>query len=166
MAILKPNAFEFFSHSAEQTRRLGVRLVAMLPVGTFICLEGDLGSGKTTLVQGIAQGWGSTDRVTSPTFVILNQYRRPNGMQLFHADAYRLAENDPFDLAILDLEQALENGVLIVEWADRLRDSLPKEHIWIEMQWMGPNSRHFILTPEGKQNTQILKDLQLAIYGV
>jgi len=166
MAILKPNAFEFFSHSAEQTRRLGVRLGAMLPVGTVICLEGDLGSGKTTLVQGIAQGWGSTDRVTSPTFVILNQYRRPNGMQLFHADAYRLAENDPFDLAILDVEQALENGVLIVEWADRLRDSLPKEHIWIEMQWMGPNSRHFILTPEGKQNTQILKDLQLAIYGV
>ncbi len=85
MAILKPNAFEFFSHSAEQTRRLGVRLGAMLPVGTVICLEGgDLGSGKTTLVQGIAQGWGgSTDRVTSPTFVILNQYRRPNGMQLF-----------------------------------------------------------------------------------
>ena len=166
MAILKPNAFEFFSHSAEQTRRLGVRLGAMLPVGTVICLEGDLGSGKTPLVQGIAQCWGSTDRVTSPTFVILNQYRRPNGMQLFHADAYRLAENDPFDLAILDLEQALENGVLIVEWADRLRDSLPKEHIWIEMQWMGPNSRHFILTPEGKQNTQILKDLQLAIYGV
>jgi len=166
MAILKPNAFEFFSHSAEQTRRLGVRLGAMLPVGTVLCLEGDLGSGKTTLVQGIAQGWGSTDRVTSPTFVILNQYRRQNGMQLFHADAYRLAENDPFDLAILDVEQALENGVLIVEWADRLRDSLPKEHIWIEMQWMGPNSRHFILTPEGKQNTQILKDLQLAIYGV
>ena len=111
MAILKPNAFEFFSHSAEQTRRLGVRLGAMLPVGTVLCLEGDLGSGKTTLVQGIAQGWGSTDRVTSPTFVILNQYRRPNGMQLFHADAYRLAENDPFDLAILDLEQSLENPV-------------------------------------------------------
>ncbi|HPL80936.1 MAG TPA: tRNA (adenosine(37)-N6)-threonylcarbamoyltransferase complex ATPase subunit type 1 TsaE [Anaerolineaceae bacterium] len=166
MAILKPNAFEFFSHSADQTRRLGVRLGAMLPVGTVICLEGDLGSGKTTLVQGIAQGWGSTDRVTSPTFVILNQYRRPDGMQLYHADAYRLAENDPLDLAILDVEQALENGVLIVEWADRLKESLPKEHIWIQMQWTGPQSRHFILTPEGKQNAQILKKLQLAIYGV
>jgi tRNA threonylcarbamoyladenosine biosynthesis protein TsaE len=166
MAILKPNAFEFFSHSADQTRRLGVRLGAMLPVGTVICLEGDLGSGKTTLVQGIAQGWGSTDRVTSPTFVILNQYRRPDGMQLYHADAYRLAENDPLDLAILDIEQALENGVLIVEWADRLKESLPKEHIWIQMQWTGPQSRHFILTPEGKQNAQILKKLQLAIYGV
>ncbi|NLZ27195.1 MAG: tRNA (adenosine(37)-N6)-threonylcarbamoyltransferase complex ATPase subunit type 1 TsaE [Chloroflexi bacterium] len=166
MAILKPNAFEFFSHSADQTRRLGVRLGAMLPVGTVICLEGDLGSGKTTLVQGIAQGWGSTDRVTSPTFVILNQYRRPDGMQLYHADAYRLAENDPLDLAILDIEQALENGVLIVEWADRLKESLPKEHIWIQMQWTGPQSRHFILTPEGKQNAQILKKLQHAIYGV
>lgn len=166
MAILKPNAFEFFSHSADQTRRLGVRLGAMLPVGTVICLEGDLGSGKTTLVQGIAQGWGSTDRVTSPTFVILNQYCRPDGMQLYHADAYRLAENDPLDLAILDIEQALENGVLIVEWADRLKESLPKEHIWIQMQWTGPQSRHFILTPEGKQNAQILKKLQHAIYGV
>lgn len=166
MAILKPNAFEFFSHSADQTRRLGVRLGAMLPTGTVICLEGDLGSGKTTLVQGIAQGWGSADRVTSPTFVILNQYRRPNGMQLYHADAYRLAENDPLDLAILDVDQALENGVLIVEWADRLRDTLPKERIWIQMQWTGPQSRHFILTPEGKQNALILKKLQHAIYGV
>jgi tRNA threonylcarbamoyladenosine biosynthesis protein TsaE len=166
MAILKPNAFEFFSHSADQTRRLGVRLGAMLPVGTVICLEGDLGSGKTTLVQGIAQGWGSTDRVTSPTFVIINKYQRPNGMHLYHADAYRLAENDPLDVAILDIDQALENGILVVEWADRLKESLPPEHIWIEMNWTGPQSRHFILTPEGKQNRTILRNLQQAIYGV
>ncbi len=166
MAILKPNAFEFFSHSADQTRRLGVRLGAMLPVGTVICLEGDLGSGKTTLVQGIAQGWGSTDRVTSPTFVIINQYQRPNGMHLYHADAYRLAENDPLDVAMVDIDQALENGILVVEWADRLKASLPQEHIWIEMNWTGPQSRHFILTPEGKQNRTILRNLQQAIYGV
>lgn len=166
MAILKPNAFEFFSHSADQTRRLGVRLGAMLPVGTVICLEGDLGSGKTTLVQGIAQGWGSTDRVTSPTFVIINKYQRPNGMHLYHADAYRLAENDPLDVAILDIDQALENGILVVEWADRLKESLPPEHIWIKMNWTGPQSRHFILTPEGKQNRTILRNLQQAIYGV
>lgn len=166
MAILKPNAFEFFSHSADQTRRLGVRLGAMLPVGTVICLEGDLGSGKTTLVQGIAQGWGSTDRVTSPTFVIINKYQRPNGMHLYHADAYRLAENDPLDVAMLDIDQALENGILVVEWADRLKESLPPEHIWIEMNWTGPQSRHFILTPEGKQNRTILRNLQQAIYGV
>ncbi len=166
MAILKPNAFEFFSHSADQTRRLGVRLGAMLQPGMVVCLEGDLGSGKTTLVQGIAQGWGSTDRVSSPTFVILNQYRRPNGMQLYHADAYRLAPNDPLDFAILDLEQALENGVIVIEWANRVKDSLPIEHIWIEMKWMGQEARHFILTPEGKQYQALLKNLQQAIYGV
>ena len=166
MAILKPNAFEFFSHSADQTSRLGVRLGSMLQPGMVICLEGDLGAGKTTLVQGIAQGFGSTGRVTSPTFVIVNQYPRPDGMQIYHADAYRLAPEDPFDLAILDVEQALETGVLIVEWADRLKESLPEEHIWIEMNWMGQDARHFILTPTGKQNKAILKTLQQAIYGV
>jgi tRNA threonylcarbamoyladenosine biosynthesis protein TsaE len=78
MPILAPHALEFFSHSPEQTRRVGIRLGALLQSGMVICLEGDLGSGKTTLVQGIAQGWGSSDQVSSPTYVILNEYRHPN----------------------------------------------------------------------------------------
>ena len=76
MPILARDAFEFFSRSAEQTQRLGMRLGSLVKPGDLICLSGDLGAGKTTLVQGIARGWGSVDQVTSPTFVLVNVYRR------------------------------------------------------------------------------------------
>jgi len=89
--ILHRNALEIISRSAEQTRRVGMRLGALLQPGDVICLIGDLGSGKTTFVQGVAAGWGSLDPVSSPTFVIVNLYRRLDNSQLFHLDAYRLS---------------------------------------------------------------------------
>ena len=79
-----------------------MRLGGMLHTSDLICLQGDLGAGKTTLVQGLAQGWGSLDAVSSPTFVLVNEYRRPDACQLFHMDAYRL-ESAP-EAAELDLE--------------------------------------------------------------
>jgi len=77
MPILDPNSMEFISRSAEQTRRVGMRLGTLLQTGDVICLIGDLGSGKTTFVQGLASGWGSLDPVSSPTFVLVNVYRHP-----------------------------------------------------------------------------------------
>ena len=70
--ILDQHTFDFFSRSPEQTRRIGVRLGQHLESGDLVCLQGDLGAGKTTLVQGMAQGWGSLDGATSPTFVLVN----------------------------------------------------------------------------------------------
>ena len=82
---------DFFSRSPEQTRHVSaVRLGGALQAGDVICLQGDLGAGKTTFVQGIAKGWGSLDPVSSPTFIIVNVYRRADQSQLFHMDAYRL----------------------------------------------------------------------------
>ena len=81
---------DFFSRSPEQTRRVGRRLGEALEAGDVICLQGDLGAGKTTFVQGVAQGWGSLDSVSSPTFILVNVYRRADQSQLFHMDAYRL----------------------------------------------------------------------------
>ena len=92
MPIIEANAFEFFSRSPDQTRRVGMRLGAMLRSGDVVCLDGDLGSGKTTLVQGVAAGWGSTDAVSSPTFVLVNIYRREDDVRLAHLDAYRLED--------------------------------------------------------------------------
>jgi len=165
MPILKPHAFEFFSHSPEQTLRVGVRLGNLLQNGDVVCLEGDLGSGKTTLVRGIVQGWGSADRVTSPTYVIMNEYRHPTGATLYHTDAYRLMPDQPLDSAILEVEQALLNGVLVMEWAERMVASLPEENLWIEMDWINPEQRHLILTPNGKRYEQLLKKLQKALFG-
>ena len=82
MPILSPHSLEIISRSPEQTRRVGMRLGAMLQVGDVVGLCGELGSGKTTLVQGIGAGWGSLDAVTSPTFVLVNVYRRTDGQNL------------------------------------------------------------------------------------
>ena len=68
MPVLDHNSLEFISRSAEQTRRVGMRFGGVLQTGDVVCLAGDLGSGKTTLVQGIAAGWGSLDAVSSPSF--------------------------------------------------------------------------------------------------
>ena len=165
MPILPPHAFEVFSHSPEQTRRVGIRLGSLLQVGDIICLEGDLGSGKTTLVQGIAQGWGSANKVTSPTYVIVNEYVRPGGNTLFHCDAYRLQPENPLDSAIIDLDRVLSGGVLVIEWAERMKTSLPKENLWIQMDWINPDQRHLILTPHGHRYESILIKLQQAWFG-
>lgn len=137
----------------------------MLQSGDVVCLEGDLGSGKTTLVRGITQGWGSADQVTSPTYVIVNEYRHPNGSILYHSDAYRLAPSEPLDNAILEVDTALENGVLVMEWAERMKDSLPQENLWIEMSWINDMQRHLIFSPNGRRYEQLLKKLQKALFG-
>ena len=120
MPILDQHSFEFISRSAEQTRRLGMRLGALLRSGDVICLVGELGSGKTTLVQGIASGWGSLDQVTSPTFVLVNVYRGGDGQRLYHLDAYRL--KDALEAEDLDMDVMLEGGLLVVEWLCMGRD--------------------------------------------
>src|SRR5512144_74125 len=103
MPILDAHALEFFSRSPEQTRRLGMRLGTLLQAGDLVCLQGDLGAGKTTLVQGLAQGWGALDGVSSPTFVLVNSYRRPDSRPLFHFDAYRIVSVEEAEELDVDL---------------------------------------------------------------
>ncbi len=127
MPILDARTVEFFSRSPEQTRRLGSRLGAMLQSGDVICLSGDLGAGKTTFVQGIAQGWGTLDQVSSPTFVLVNTYRRPDGSCLYHLDAYRLA--NALEAEDLDLDLLFETGPVVVEWPERIKRGDPREPV-------------------------------------
>src|SRR5215213_1503208 len=83
MPVLDAHMMDYFSRSPEQTRRIGMRLGGALQAGDVICLQGDLGAGKTTFVQGIAQGWRSLDAVSSPTFIIVNVYRRGTKLVYF-----------------------------------------------------------------------------------
>ena len=122
--ILDRNSLEIISRSTEQTRRVGMRLGNLLRTGDITCLTGDLGAGKTTFVQGLAAGWGSLDQVSSPTFVIVNLYRRLDQSQLFHLDAYRLS--GPMEAVDLDLEAMLDEGTLVIEWADIIKETLPE----------------------------------------
>jgi tRNA threonylcarbamoyladenosine biosynthesis protein TsaE len=163
MPILSQNTFEFFSRSPDQTRRLGARLGAMISAGDVICLAGDLGSGKTTLVQGIAQGWGSVDAVTSPTFVLVNEYRRTDGALLNHLDAYRLS--NAAEAEDLDLVRMMEVGAMVVEWAERVRTALPGENLWIDLKWIADEQRNLFFTPNGERYRSLLSGYRNSVLG-
>jgi len=163
MPILDSNTLEFFSHSPQQTKRAGIRIGALINPGDILCLEGDLGSGKTTLVQGIAQGWGTADLVTSPTYVIVNEYHHPNGMTLFHLDAYRLQGN--FEAELLDIDLLMQRGPIIIEWAERIKKILPDEHLWINMRWMGAEQRHLTFMPFGSRYERMTIKLRQLLFG-
>jgi len=163
MPILNSHSIEFISRSPEQTRRVGMRLGGMLQTGDVIGLVGDLGSGKTTLMQGVASGWGSLDPVTSPTFVLVNVYRHPEGGRLFHLDAYRLS--GPAEAEDLDVTAMLDTGPLVVEWADRIQKALPPEHLLVAMTTIDENCRDMILSAHGLRFEQMLADIRKQIYG-
>ena len=163
MPILAPNTIEFFSRSAEQTRRVGMRIGAMLRQGDLVCLQGDLGAGKSTLVQGLAQGWVSTDAVSSPTFVLVNVYRKPEGAILFHLDTYRI-DSTP-EAEELDLDTMLAQGPLVIEWAERVQAILPGENFWIKLEYMDEEQRFMLLTANGKRYESLLLELRQAMFG-
>lgn len=164
MPILDSNTLEFFSRSPEQTRRVGMRLGGLLQAGDVICLQGELGAGKTTLVQGLAQGWGSLDSVSSPTFVLVNVYRRPDTAQLFHLDAYRL-ESAP-EAEELDIDNLLAQGPLVVEWPERIEPVLPGERLWVKLEYVAEEHREMRFTTRGEHYERMLAALRQAVYGV
>lgn len=163
MPILDDRNFEFFSHSPDQTRRLGIHLGGYLDAGDVICLEGNLGSGKTTLVQGIAQGWGALDPVSSPTYMIVNEYRRPDVQRLYHLDAYRL-ENS-LDAEILDFDRMLAQGPIVIEWAERIKGVLPEDYLWIHLKYASMEHRTMLLTPKGQRYQGMVEKISRKIYG-
>lgn len=154
---------EFFSRSPEQTRRIGMRIGALLKRGDIVCLYGDLGAGKTTFAQGIAQGWGSLDAVSSPTFILVNPYRRADGETLFHMDAYRLSS--AAEAEELDLDTMLAEGALIVEWPERLGALLPAERLDARLDYLSEEHRQMSFRVHGKRYDQILDSVRQALVG-
>jgi tRNA threonylcarbamoyladenosine biosynthesis protein TsaE len=163
MPIMDANTMEFFSRSPEQTRRVGMRLGALIQPGDLICLLGELGSGKTTFVQGMAQGWGSLDPVSSPTFVLVNEYRRPGGLVLRHLDAYRL--KNAHEAEELDLDAMLETGSLVLEWPERIVEALPAQRLWVARRWMADEHRGMLFSSSGLRYQQVLTELRRRMYG-
>ncbi|MHB8134147.1 MAG: tRNA (adenosine(37)-N6)-threonylcarbamoyltransferase complex ATPase subunit type 1 TsaE [Anaerolineaceae bacterium] len=163
MPILDPNSVEFFSKSSDQTKRLGSRLGSSLNIGDVICLSGNLGSGKTTFVQGMANGWGSLDLVTSPTFVIINQYRKADGGILHHMDAYRLS--GAIDAIDLDMDQIISTGALVIEWPELIRSALPQNYLWIDLTWVDEFQRRIVFTAKGIHYKEILNEFRKKTFG-
>lgn len=154
---------DFFSRSPEQTRRIGMRLGSALQAGDLICLQGELGAGKTTFVQGIAQGWGSLDSVSSPTFILVNIYRRADKNQLFHMDAYRL-DSTP-EAEELDLDSMLAEGALIVEWPERMAGLIPTERLWINLEHVDDEEREMMFKANGKRYDELLDVVRHSVVG-
>ena len=154
---------DFFSRSAEQTRRIGMSLGRALQAGDVICLQGDLGAGKTTFVQGVALGWGSLDAVSSPTFILVNMYRRDDEARLFHMDAYRL-DSAP-EAEELDLDSMLNEGPLLIEWPERIDGLVPGERLWIELEHVDEEEREMTFKSTGKRYDDLLEVLRHGAYG-
>ncbi|HQX01115.1 MAG TPA: tRNA (adenosine(37)-N6)-threonylcarbamoyltransferase complex ATPase subunit type 1 TsaE [Anaerolineales bacterium] len=163
MPILDSHTIEFFSRSPEQTRRIGMRLGSELKTGDVICLQGNLGAGKTTFVQGLAQGWGSIDAVSSPTFIIVNEYRRATGGQIFHLDAYRL-ESMP-EAEELDLDAMLSEGVVIIEWPEKLNGLIPNDRLWITLEHIQEEQRQMSFKAHGKRYDDLLDGIRQSMFG-
>ncbi|MCL5095220.1 MAG: tRNA (adenosine(37)-N6)-threonylcarbamoyltransferase complex ATPase subunit type 1 TsaE [Patescibacteria group bacterium] len=130
-----------FTKSAEQTQKLGEKFAQDLKSGGIICLYGDLGSGKTTFVQGLARGLGIKQRILSPTFLIVREY--PN---FYHLDLYRLQKSE--EIADLGFREMIENpqNVVVIEWAEKAKNLLPKERIEINFEIVNENERKITIS--------------------
>ena len=136
---------EHYSKSPQETEALGQALVQKLAPGAVVAFSGDLGAGKTAFCEGLAQGLGCTDPVSSPTFAIVNYYRGPK--PLAHFDLYRISTEE--DLCTSGFYDYLDEGAIVAaEWSENLADLLALEHpIRVDIQHLGGDDRK--ITIEG-----------------
>ncbi len=148
----------FNAENEAATAALGHALAEVLPPGTTVALCGTLGAGKTRLVQAIAEGLGVNRReVVSPTFVLIQEYR--GRRMIYHIDAYRLRDDDEFQQLGPD-EYFESDGLVLIEWADRVAGSLPREYIEIRIEIRievtGVESRRFEIRAIGRRYEEVL----------
>jgi len=142
-----PN-LQITSHSPAETMQIGEKIGSALKGGEVIALIGPLGSGKTHLIKGIAAGLGSPDSrsVTSPTFVLVNEYTGPKmRLDVYHVDAYRLESVGEFEMLGFD-DLCRPDSVVLIEWADRVQSALKNiDTIGVELSHIDQNKRQIRL---------------------
>jgi tRNA threonylcarbamoyladenosine biosynthesis protein TsaE len=151
--------YQLLSQSPGDTHRLGLELGRLLDAGDLVCLSGDLGSGKTVLSKGIAQGLEvSHERaVRSPSFVLMQCYR--GRVPMYHADLYRL--EGPLDIADIGLRDVLGgDGVAVIEWANKLEAFLPSERLDITLAHQTEETRLITIQPQGSYYCQLVERWQ------
>ena len=143
--------YKFTSHSEEETLELAQNFESEKFPNMVICLNGELGSGKTLFVKGVAQALGINESITSPTFTIVKEYLEGE-MNLYHFDVYRLDGNTEG----VGIEEYFEkNGIVIIEWADTISNILPQERLDIKFKVVGENKRVLIITPYGEKYEEL-----------
>jgi tRNA threonylcarbamoyladenosine biosynthesis protein TsaE len=136
-------SFSVVSRSPEETRIVGASLAAVTLPGDVVSLSGDLGAGKTVLVQGLAAALGVLGRVTSPTFTIHQQYE--GRFTLSHVDVYRLESFQ--EVLDLGLEELMESSILVIEWGDAIAQLLPGRRLDVRLKILDENSREMTFRP-------------------
>ena len=142
----------------EETEKFGIQIGRLLNSGDIICLNGELGAGKTTLTKSIGLGLGVDDYITSPTFALINEYM--GRVKVFHFDVYRLENvEDLYDLGFD--EYFYGKGVSIVEWAEKIEKFLPKERLVVDIKkGNNDNERIINIKAYGDRYIHILKELE------
>jgi tRNA threonylcarbamoyladenosine biosynthesis protein TsaE len=144
---------EFESHSPAETQDLAAKLAAKIisakpdDGAAVIALEGDLGAGKTTFVQGFTRALGIKEAVKSPTFLLMKQYDIGSDRQLYHIDCYRL--EDHTSLLPLEIQEILKNpsNIVLIEWAERIEQILPQDRITIRLKHINETTRSITIAP-------------------
>ena len=137
-------ANEHITHSAEETMALGLKLAPMLKTAHMVILRGDLGTGKTTLVKGIAEGLEAASRedVTSPTFTLIHEYRGPD-VNVFHVDLYRIDTPRELDTLGLDELVAEDGNLVLLEWGEKFQRFEKERDVEISIERRGDQERVF-----------------------
>lgn len=152
---------QIITESLEETQALGRKIGVLLEAGTVICLTGDLGSGKTSFVQGLAMGLEVSDDyyITSPTYVLINEY--PGRYPLFHVDLYRM--EDPVDFEDIGLYEILRGkGVVVVEWADKLSKDFLAEYLAIHFEILNDESRKLTISANALEVSALIERIARA----
>lgn len=149
---------EILLKGLEKTEEFGIKLGKLLNPGDIVCLNGDLGAGKTTLTKSIGLGLGVDDYITSPTFALINEYE--GRVPVYHFDVYRLENvEELYDLGFD--EYFYGRGVSIIEWADKIEKLIPKERIVLDIKkGIDIDERRINITVYGNRYKDILKELE------
>jgi tRNA threonylcarbamoyladenosine biosynthesis protein TsaE len=153
---------ELTTHSAVETQAVGEALAAAIRPGQVIALRGDLGAGKTTFVQGLARGLGVRSRVSSPTFVLVNEYTGTHGVRLAHVDTYRLGTFVHDEAEGMGLTELLEDAgaIIAIEWADRVQELLPVDYLLVELGYGEDEEERIVrISASGPESAAALRNL-------
>ena len=145
--------FETITHSSEETQGIGRAMGSLTRPGHVFLLDGELGSGKTCLTQGVLWGMGGDEYARSPTFVLVSEYKA--AMMLYHIDLYRLGT--PEEILDLGLDEYLNGeGVCVVEWADRAPGLLSDKSLTVSLETVGDTDRRLIMSTDAPEYTDII----------
>ena len=145
--------FEIRTCSCEETKELGERLGKMLCSGDVVSLVGEVGTGKTTLIQGIARGLSIKEQVSSASFCLMQEYK--GNLPLYHFDLYRISDEE--DIGYEDW--LYTSGVSVIEWGDVAKERLPFSNLTIVLSYLSQNSRSLLFIPKGKHFFEIADKL-------